>query len=129
MALRSLGEGAAEVVFQVLGDLFLDHRFEENQHETEPGPDPDFILPHGNLSIDPGTFEVNMVAFPAIIDFEFLRQVARKLVRGFLCFFRWHRVSCEHIYMGHRLNPNAMECISLDVKPKFDQSPAGPGGL
>ena len=129
MASGSLGEGAAEVVFEVLGDLFLDQRFEEDQHEPKPGPDPDFIFPHGDLPIDPGTFEVNMVAFPAIIDFEFLRQVARKLVRGFLRFFRWHGVPCEHIYMGHRLNPNAPERISLDVMPKFDQSSAGPGGL
>ena len=121
MAGRSLGESAAEVIFQVLGDLFLDHRFEEDQHESEPRFDPDFVLANRNLAVDAGPFEVNMIAIPAIIDFEFLREVARKLVRCLLRFFRWHGVPCEHIYMGHRLKPNASERNSLDVRPGFLQ--------
>ncbi len=129
MVSRNLGESAAEVIFQVLRDLFLDNRFQEDQHQSKPGPDPDFILPDRDLTIDPGAFEVNMVAFPAIFDFKFLRQVIRKFVRGFLCFFRWHGMPCEHIYMRHRLDPNAPERISLDLQPEFHQLPAWPGRL
>jgi hypothetical protein len=62
------------------------------------------------------------------MDFKFFRQVAGKFIRGFLCLFRWHGVPCEHIYMGHRLNPNTPERNSLDVLPEIHQSSARPGG-
>ncbi len=127
MASRNLGESAAEVVFQILGDLFLDHRFEEDQHEPQPRTDPDLVFPHRDFPVHSGPFEVDMVAFPPVIDLEFLRQVARELVRRLLRFFHRHGVPCEHIDMGHRLIPNAPGYISLDVKPDFHQLRAGRG--
>lgn len=121
MAGNYLGKAAAEVIFQVLGDLFLDHRLKENKHKPEPGLDSDLILTNSDGAVDSGSLKMNMVAFPAVIDVKFLREVARQFIRSFLRFFCWHGMPCKHIYVGHQALLIDQERISLDTPPAFHQ--------
>jgi len=109
------------VAFEVLRDFFFDTAFQENQQESELGPDSDLTLADSDPAVHAGSFEMNVVSLPAVIDSEFPGQVARQVVGRFLGFFPGHGMLCTHINLGHRLIPYSPGRISLVAPPASDQ--------
>ena len=94
---------------KVAYDLFLDVSFQQCQKNIQFGLYPDFLFTHGNPAVHTGSFKMNNIFVPAVIDAEFPGEVTRKFVCRFLGMSMVHFVVGAHIDPGHKFQSNDSE--------------------
>jgi hypothetical protein len=89
------------MALEIAENFLFNRMLQHHQHETEVGPDSHFLLTDENFPVHARALEVNAIALPAIIDAEFVRQVARQFLGGGLRGLAAHFVKSMNVDGGH----------------------------
>ena len=95
--------------------------FKHGQKKTELGDDMDLLSIHLDSAINSGWLKNNGVIIPAIFDIEFICQVLRQLVGGFLSVFTTHVVMCMDVDGWHGRSSSRLTGSSLVPGTLFSQ--------
>jgi hypothetical protein len=101
-ASKSSAEGTAEVFFEVADDFFLDAAFQQGEKKPQFRLYPDFVFTHRDHAVYTGSFKMNDILVPAVIDAEFPGEVTRKFVCRLLGMRMVHFVVGANINPGHK---------------------------
>jgi len=93
---------------EIARDLVFNLRLEEGQHESQPGIDQDFLLADRDRAVYAGPPEMDVVAFPGIIDAELSGQVGREFVRRRLGVLAGKAVPGMDVDVGHEAETSHM---------------------
>jgi hypothetical protein len=108
---------------QVPYHLALNLGLEEHQHEAEPGEYPNLPVPYGDGAADAGALEVDVIAFPPVVDVELAGQVTGKIIGRGLCVLAGQVVVGVQIYVRHKTAFAAMRRNSVDGRSTMHQCP------
>lgn len=108
---------------QVPYHFAFDLRLEEHQHDAEPGVYSNLPVFYGDRAADAGALEVNVIAFPPVVDVELAGQVTGKIVSRGLCILSGQVVVGVQIDVRHETGFAAMRRNSLDGHSTMHQCP------
>ena len=94
--------------------LAFNLRLEEHQHDAEPGVYSNLPVPYGDGAADAGALEMNVIAFPSVVDVELAGQVTGKIVGRGLCILAGQVVVGMQIYVRHKTSFATMRRNSVD---------------
>ncbi len=86
---------------QVITDFFLDLAFHEREKQPQSCLDVNDLGIDFNAAVRAGALKMNKVAFPAVVNLEFFREIFGQFIGCMLRVFKAHCMARGDIDIGH----------------------------